>query len=53
MVISVNDVPALTQVLGPDIKKFRGVSNRIDEVVEKIMSKLPASKSSTRTDDDE
>jgi len=53
MVISINDVPALTQVLGPDIKKFRGVSNRIDEVVEKILSKLPTAKDTSHVEDDE
>lgn len=42
MAISLNEVPALTQMLGPDINKFRGTSKRIDELVEQINVKLAA-----------
>ena len=40
MVISYNDVPALTKMLGPDISKFKGVSSRVDEVLNEIEFKL-------------
>lgn len=40
MIISFNDVPALTKMLGPDLSKFKGVSARIDEVYETIELKL-------------
>ncbi len=40
MVISYNDVPALVKMLGPDINKFKGKSERLDQVVEEINAKL-------------
>lgn len=40
MAISLNEVPALTQMLGPDINKFRGTSKRIDDLVEQINMRL-------------
>lgn len=40
MVISFNDVPALTKMLGPDLNKFKGLSNRIDEVLADVDVRL-------------
>jgi hypothetical protein len=40
MVISYNDVPALVKMLGPDITKFKGKSDRLDQIVEEINAKL-------------
>ena len=40
MVISYNEVPALTKMLGPDLGKFRGVSERIDPILDDIEVKL-------------
>ncbi|CAN8003006.1 unnamed protein product [Ixodes hexagonus] len=43
--ISYNDVPALVQMLGPDLKKFSGLSDRVGKLVDAIQQKLstPAS----------
>lgn len=43
MIISYNDVPALTKMLGPDITKFKGQSERIDALVDDIEIKLSTS----------
>ncbi|RWS08794.1 uncharacterized protein B4U79_01416 [Dinothrombium tinctorium] len=43
MQISYNDVPALTKMLGPDINKFKGMSQQIDPIVEQIEQKLKTS----------
>ena len=43
MSISVNDVPALTKMLGPDLGKFKGMSGRIDTVLEEVDAKLASS----------
>lgn len=40
MVISYNDLPALVKMLGPDINKFKGKSERLDAIVEEINTKL-------------
>ncbi|KAI1291792.1 Desumoylating isopeptidase 1 [Halotydeus destructor] len=42
MDISINDVPALTKMLGPDITKFKGQSQRVDDVLNEIETKLSA-----------
>lgn len=42
MTISYNEVPALTKMLGPDLSKFRGISERIDPIIDEIESKLAA-----------
>ncbi|CAG0878867.1 unnamed protein product [Darwinula stevensoni] len=38
--ISYNDVPALIKMIGPEPAKFKGVSDRIDEIVDQITFKL-------------
>lgn len=43
MSVSYNDVPALVKMLGPDISKFRGKSERVDNLVEQIQFKLSVS----------
>ncbi|EEC04910.1 conserved hypothetical protein, partial [Ixodes scapularis] len=43
--ISYNDVPALIQMLGPDLKKFSGLSERVGKLVDEIQQKLSASPS--------
>ncbi len=40
MVISCSDVPALVKMLGPDITKFKGKSEKLDQVVDEINAKL-------------
>jgi hypothetical protein len=40
MSISYNDVPALTKMLGPDLSKFKGKSERIDSALEQVDLKL-------------
>ncbi len=40
MAISYNDVPALVKMLGPDLNKFKGLSERVDKLVEDINLKL-------------
>ena len=40
MAISYNDVPALVKMLGPDLNKFKGLSERVDKIVEEISLKL-------------
>lgn len=42
MIISVNEVPALTKMLGPDISKFKGLSERVDQLVEDVDLKVKA-----------
>lgn len=39
--INTTDIAALTKMLGPDLSKFNGKSKEIDELVNKIQSKLP------------
>ncbi|XP_076309626.1 uncharacterized protein LOC143224962 [Tachypleus tridentatus] len=41
--ISYNDVPALVQMLGPEMEKFNGKSERVDQLVEQIQFKLSVS----------
>lgn len=41
--ISYNDVPALVKMLGPDMQKFSGMSERVTKVVEEIQLKLSVS----------
>lgn len=43
MSVSYNDVPALVKMLGPDIGKFKGKSERVDGLVEQIQFKLSVS----------
>lgn len=43
MSVSYNDVPALVKMLGPDISKFKGKSERVDNLVEQIQFKLSVS----------
>jgi hypothetical protein len=43
MIISYNDVPALTKMLGPDLAKLKGQSERIDALVEEVTLKLNTS----------
>ncbi|RWS25042.1 hypothetical protein B4U80_04571 [Leptotrombidium deliense] len=45
MQISYSDVPALTKMLGPNLQKFNGVSERIDKLVQSINEKLATSSS--------
>ncbi|CAG2110346.1 unnamed protein product [Medioppia subpectinata] len=40
MAISYNDVPALVKMLGPDLNKFKGLSDRVDKLVEEVNAKL-------------
>ncbi|XP_054155325.1 uncharacterized protein LOC128953828 [Oppia nitens] len=40
--ISYNDVPALVKMLGPDINKFKGFSERVDKLVDELNIKLAA-----------
>ncbi|GFR06700.1 desumoylating isopeptidase 1 [Trichonephila clavata] len=40
MCISYNEIPALMKMMGPDVDAFRGVSARIEPVVEEIQMKL-------------
>ncbi|XP_055935852.1 uncharacterized protein LOC129965740 [Argiope bruennichi] len=40
MCISYNEIPALMKMMGPDVEAFRGVSARIEPVVEEIQMKL-------------
>ncbi|XP_076333621.1 uncharacterized protein LOC143237842 isoform X1 [Tachypleus tridentatus] len=40
MYISFNEVPTLMQMLGPDVEKFGGKSERVDQLVEQIKFKL-------------
>lgn len=42
MIASSNEVPALTKMLGPDMSKFKGISSRIDDVVQEIDAKVEA-----------
>lgn len=42
MAISYNDVPALVKMLGPDLNKFKGLSQRVDQLVDDINLKLSA-----------
>lgn len=41
MDINQSDIAALTKMLGPDLSKFNGKSDEIDEMVAKIQAKLP------------
>lgn len=43
--ISYNDVPALIQMLGPDLNKFSGLSERVGKLVDEIQQKLSATAS--------
>lgn len=43
MAISYNDVPALVKMLGPDLSKFKGLSERVDSLIEQINAKLSSS----------
>ncbi|CAN8008055.1 unnamed protein product [Ixodes pacificus] len=43
--ISYNDVPALIQMLGPDLKKFSGLSERVGKLVDEIQQKLSSTAS--------
>lgn len=38
--ISGQEVPQLIQMIGPEPKKFRGISQRIDEMVDLVSKKL-------------
>ncbi|XP_074602573.1 uncharacterized protein LOC141856204 isoform X2 [Brevipalpus obovatus] len=42
MTISVNEVPALTQMLGPDLSKFKGMSSRVDDLIGQVVTKVAA-----------
>jgi hypothetical protein len=41
--ISYNDVPALIKMIGPEPRKFKGVSPRVDDLIEKISVRLDGS----------
>lgn len=40
MCISYNEVPALLKMLGPDAESFKGLSPRVDPIVEEILVKM-------------
>jgi len=40
MCISYNEVPVLLKMMGPDVDCFRGLSTRVDPLVEEIQTKL-------------
>lgn len=42
MDINTQDIAALTKMLGPDLSKFKGKSKDIDDMVEKLLAKLPS-----------
>lgn len=42
MAISLNEVPALTQMLGPDFEKYKGMSPRVEELASQIMARVAA-----------
>jgi hypothetical protein len=44
MCISYNEVPALLKMLGPDVDAFKGLSPRVDTVVEEIQVKMRVSR---------
>lgn len=43
MLLSLNEVPALTKMLGPDLNKFRGMSPRVDALIDGIESQVQTS----------
>ncbi|XP_013781166.1 uncharacterized protein LOC106465483 [Limulus polyphemus] len=47
MYISFNEVPTLMQMLGPDVDKFGGKSERVDQLIEQIKFKLSISASAS------
>lgn len=42
MAISLNEVPALTQMLGPDLSKYNNMSPKVKDLVSKINARVAA-----------
>ncbi len=40
MSISYNDVPALVKMLGPDLSKYKGKSDKMDAVINEVDAKV-------------